>query len=326
MAGDWLQNWFGESRAAKVSESSEPPQISWLGPADNPWGVPVLDLRPMTLGMLSTSRDQQCAANALSFARDDGTGFIGVEPRVARRIAVGLHFRIDKVLADGALFLPGEMEHKWALYFHRGQIIFIRSWWRRVEAVADTRLTQNSLQIRTLRGAFLSEDEEPQFSVRVLDFLIRSHALDMVYPAPLPPGEETDLSRAALCCMSCFGSRARFATPHVLLKGTPEQPLRTYSLLHIAVARGDEARARRFLEAGVPPDLLGRDGLAPLHWALARNDNAMLGLLLESDRASRDGREGDCSLAPRACGITARRRSGAHPHLPGCFTRRSCDC
>jgi hypothetical protein len=173
------------------------------------------------------------------------------------------------------------MEHKWALYFHEGRILCIRSWLRQVEAVADARITGDSLEVTTLRGVFVSEDEEPQFTVRVLDFLLRSHALDMVYPAPLPPGAEQDPPRAALWCMSCFGNRAHFDTPHALAGGPPERPGRTHSLLHMAVARGDLAQVRRFLDAGVPADLLGRDGLAPLHWALARDDAAMLSLLLE---------------------------------------------
>src|SRR5262249_47213351 len=122
---------------------------------------------------------------------------------------------------------------------------------------------------------------EPQFTVRVLDFLLRSHALDLVYPAPLPPGLAEDPPRAALWCMSCFGNRAHFARPHALAASPPQQPLRTHSLLHIAVARGDATEVRRLLDAGVPPDLLARDGLAPLHWALARNDTALLSLLVE---------------------------------------------
>jgi ankyrin repeat protein len=115
----------------------------------------------------------------------------------------------------------------------------------------------------------------------VLDFLLRSYALDQMYPAPLPAGLEQDPHRAALWCMSCFGNRAHFATPHPVAAAPPEQSLRTHSLLHVAVARGDAAEVGRLLDAGVPADLLARDGLAPLHWAVARDDTAMLGLLLD---------------------------------------------
>jgi hypothetical protein len=119
--------------------------------------------------MRSASQNEQCAVNALSFSQDDGTSFNGVEPRVSRQIPVGLRFRIDRmVLADGALSIPNEMEHKWALYFHRGQIIFIRSWLREVVALAATRIAGDFLEVTTLRGAFVSEEEAAEFTVRVL--------------------------------------------------------------------------------------------------------------------------------------------------------------
>jgi ankyrin repeat protein len=84
-----------------------------------------------------------------------------------------------------------------------------------------------------------------------------------------------------LWCFSCFGNRALFATSHQLGGGPPDRPLRTDSLLHIAVARGDLAATHACLDAGIPVDFLARDGLAPLQWALVREGTAMLSLLLE---------------------------------------------
>ena len=281
MAWDSLKKWLRSGPGKDAVRGAEPPAVRWLGPDENPWGVPVLDVRPVTLGMISTTQHEQCAVNAMSFAQDDGTCFIGAEPKVPRGSAVGLKFRIDRFLADGALFLPTGMEHKWALYFHGGKIICIRSWKREVVAVADCRIAADLLEITDICGSIIPENDEPAFAVRVLDFLIRSHALDMIYPAPLPSGMESDPSLAAFWCMSCFGNRAHFATPHLLSENLPDKPLRTDSLLHISVARGDLADVKRLLDAGLPVDLLARDGLAPLHWALAREDTAMLSLLLE---------------------------------------------
>lgn len=102
------------------ASASQPRTVRWLEAADNPWCVWVLDLRPVTLHMLATSSDRKCAENALSFLQDDGTNFIGAEPAVDRTIKPSLRFRIGSVLADGALFIPTEMEHKWAMYYHRG--------------------------------------------------------------------------------------------------------------------------------------------------------------------------------------------------------------
>jgi ankyrin repeat protein len=113
-----------------------------------------------------------------------------------------------------------------------------------------------------------------------LDFLLRSHALNLVYPAPLLPGLEANPRTAALWCMSYFGKLAHFATPHVLSTEPPAEPLRSDSLLHMAVARGAAEKVRSHLEKGVPIDLRGRGGLAPLHWSVARDDAAMMTLLL----------------------------------------------
>ena len=111
-------------------------KVKWVEAADNPWGVRVLDVRQVTLGMLSSSRDPLCATNAVSYGQDDGTGFIGQTPPNQRTIDTNLRFRRDRLLADGALFIPNTMEHKWAIYFHQGRILFIRSWLRAVVAKA----------------------------------------------------------------------------------------------------------------------------------------------------------------------------------------------
>ena len=88
------------------------PEIPWLEAADNPWGIRVLDVRPVTLNMLAGSKDEQCAVNAMSYRQDDGTSFIGQEPPVSRSAEASLRFPIDRVLADGVLFVPREMEDR----------------------------------------------------------------------------------------------------------------------------------------------------------------------------------------------------------------------
>jgi len=257
------------------------PDIRWVEAADNPWGVRLLDVRPVTLTMLSTSGDPQCASNAVSFGQEDGTTFIGEAPPVARVVEANLRFPIDRLLADGVLFAPREMEHKWALFFHRGEIICVRSWLRRVHAVARVEQRQDHLAITQVRGTFGAEDEEPALTTRTLDYLLRSHALDTAYPAPIPAGMENDPKAAAMWCMSMFGNRASFATPHRFDRRDPERPLRSQSLLHIAVARGDARAIDDSLAAGMPIDLLAGDGLAPLHWAVGCDDVGIAALLVD---------------------------------------------
>jgi hypothetical protein len=184
MAWDKLKRFLGrqEENAPQI------PDVSWIEAADstNTWGVRVLDVRPVTLTLLSTSTDPQCASNAVSFGQDDGTSFIGEEPPVRRITEASLRFPIDRMLADGVLFAPSEMEHKWALFYHGGQIICVRSWLRKVKVVARVEQRQDHVEVTQVRGTFEAEDEEPQFTIRALDYLLRSHALNTVYPTPLP--------------------------------------------------------------------------------------------------------------------------------------------
>ena len=158
-----------------------------------------------------------------------------------------MRFPIDSILADGVLFAPSEMEHKWALFYHRGEIICVRSWLRKVQVIAHVEQGRNHVEITHVRGKFGVEDEEPDFTIRALDYLLRSHSLKSAYPAPLPTGMEASLESAAMWCMSMFGNRAWFATPHQFDRVDPDRPLRTHSLLHIAVARGEAPAIEEYL-------------------------------------------------------------------------------
>lgn len=255
-------------------------KVGWLKGTENPWNVRLLDVRGITLEMMSTTQDRTCAENAISFGGDDGTSFIGEQPASPRVALADLRFPIDRFLADGVLFTPVVMEHKWALFHHGGQVICVRSWTRRVHVVARVEVRGNEAVVVEIRGTFVADDEAPEYTARVLDYLLRSHALARVYPVPLPPGREADPHAAGLWCMSMFGNLASFATPDGIERSTPDAPLRTHSLLHIGVARGDHTMIARAVAAGVPPDLLAGDGLPPLTWALANDDLAVMAQLL----------------------------------------------
>src|SRR5690349_11413576 len=68
------------SQDKPVTSTKQAPELHWIEAADNPWGIRVLDVRPVTLNIVSTSTDPQCATNAVSFGNDDGLGFVGQAP------------------------------------------------------------------------------------------------------------------------------------------------------------------------------------------------------------------------------------------------------
>ena len=217
----------GTNGPSDHQRSPELPEFRWLNPDENPWGVRVLDVRPATLQLLSTSSDPQCAANAVSFGAEDGARFVGADLPVDRSAPVGLRYRIDQAIGDGVLFTPRVMEHKWALFYRQQQIFCVRSWTRLVHAVADVDVHEDFIWIYRIRGTLVGEDD-PSFSMRTLDFLLRSHPLDMNWPAALPPDVASDPHTAALWCFHWFGNRVQFATDAPVPYDVPEQPLRTY--------------------------------------------------------------------------------------------------
>lgn len=254
-------------------------QIPWIA-ADNPWGVPVLDVRPVTLGMLSASKDPQVASNALSYGGEDGHSFAGLPPAVDRTVEASLVFAIDRVLADGVLFTPQAMEDKWAVFVIDGRITCVRSWLRKVWVTADVRQAGDTAVVGPIHGAFIDADEAPALTVALLDCLLRNHALREVWPVPLPPGLAEDPRSAALWCMSMFGRRAMVATPHQVPRVQPVAPLRTHSRLHVALVQGNLEGAARELARGVPIDLCAADGLTTLQWAATRDDVEAMAWLL----------------------------------------------
>lgn len=274
----------GTSTGSRRASGNSLPTIPII-PADspdNPYKVPLLDVQPVTQHMLSTSQDPQCASNAISFRQEDGTCFIGMPPSDARVTEADLRYPVDPVLLDGAMYLPQEMEHKWALFYHGGKILFVRSWTRQVRVIAETRIENGLLTIPSISGVFADTAEPAEFTVRVVDYLLRTLVLEMGELAPIPPELFTAPEQAALFCMSMYGKHAKFATASAYTSPSPiPQPLRTYSLFHVALARGDRERVDKYLSQGVPFDLLAQDGFPPLFWAMARKEDDMILYLLE---------------------------------------------
>ena len=205
---------------------SQLPEIPWIDAADTPWGVPVLDVRAVTENMISTSADPECAANALSYGQDDGSGFEQDEPLVPRVIGAMIPFRVESPLPDAALFRPGVMEHKWAVFHRRGRILFVRSWTRKLHVIAELSQHEGYVEANRIQGVFTDPEESPLFTTMALDFILRSHALGMVYPAPLPEGMEQSPREAAMWCFQMFGNRALCATHAIIPIHMPEKALK----------------------------------------------------------------------------------------------------
>lgn len=257
-----------------------------------PWGVPVIDVQPLTQNVVSTSQDPSCAQNALSYTGEDGAELAAQTPPFSRIVQTFLRIPIDGVLADGIVCRPGAMEDKWAVYLHAGRLLFVRSWRRQVVADAGVNVADGVAVIGPVRGTFTDDDEQPEFTGRLLEYIVRDIALGEGLPTPLP-APFADYFAAATYCFSLVGSRARFATHLRPNLSAPARPLCAHTLIHIAAARGQAERIPGLVARGIPIAARGPDGLAAIHWSVGGDGIEVAAALLEAgtpvDLPSREG-------------------------------------
>lgn len=246
------------------------PVLPWLEASRNPWGIRLLNLRPVTLNMLSSSKDPLAAQNAVSYNGEDGSSFWGIRPDSTRVMETALAFVTEGRLEAGALFIPNKMEHKWAIYFDGITISFVRSWQRKVVVIARTSQQENVLTVDRIEGMF-TPDESPAFTKAVLVFLLISHSAKEIVPAPLPQSLSDDTYKAGLWAFSLYGNMAHVGVfgEDILATAQKPKPLRCHTLLHIAVARNQLDAVQKLVEEGSNINGLAGDGLAPLHWSIS---------------------------------------------------------
>jgi len=272
----FLKRIFG---GKKQPETTKADQLPWIEASGNQWKTRILDVRAVTQKMMSTSSDPQMATNAVSYGGEDGISFWEQSPLQDKEIRANISFMTDGPLAPGVLFIPRVMEHKWAIFFDGRQLIFVRSWMRKVFAVARTKQINNELIIESIRGELIP-DQSADFTIAVLRYLLISHALGEVVPAPLPAELATETQKAGLWAFSAYGKMAHYGIFDKNFVPATQKPLRSHSLLHIAVAKSQLEEIEQHVQNGIRLDYLAADGLAPLHWSIAPAGTASLEKLL----------------------------------------------
>ena len=264
-----------EKKETKKSEYN----LQWISPEQNPWNLKILDLRPISQNMLSTSKDPKMATNAISYGQEDGTTFKDYLPKSDRVISSNLTIPIDRKLEEGVLFNPSTMENKWAIYFMNNHLIFIRSWLREAFVVAKTVQENSQLKITEINGEF-TDNESSEMTKSILMFLLFSHSLNETIPAPIPKELSDDTDQAGMWAFSAYGNMAHLGYFGEDFKYKTNLKLRTHSLLHIAIARGEFDKINELLDRNVNVNCLAGDGLSTLQWAMT-TDSSILSLLLD---------------------------------------------
>ncbi|PSL29061.1 ankyrin repeat domain-containing protein [Chitinophaga ginsengisoli] len=273
---------FSKFFKKKEDKPAPPPQeenpLPWIAPENNPWRLHLLDLRPVADRMLSTSKDERMAQNAVSYGSEDGLVFLGQAPVIPVEMTANLTFPVDGQLYPGVLFTPEAMEHKWAIYFHDDKLIFVRSWMRQVYVVAQTRQENGMLIVESVQGSF--GEENPAHTLSILQFLMTGYVRNQIVPVPLPEEIKNDTRTAAMWSFSMFGKLAKVGVFDEQFKAQSDIPVRSHTLLHIAAAKGDLAAITSLHQKGYNLDARAGDGLTVLQWSISVEGTAVLEHLL----------------------------------------------
>ena len=79
---------------------------------ENPYNIPVIDLRGPIGNLTSYTTNKEYVANAVSYGCEDGLIFKKQKPHKSGKIKTSLFYPTDGYLVDGVLFNPREMEDK----------------------------------------------------------------------------------------------------------------------------------------------------------------------------------------------------------------------
>jgi hypothetical protein len=257
----FLKNIFcGEEESAPVVKKIE--KIT-----DSPWGVEVFDIQAIFDQIICTTTDQQQAENSMSYNSTDGHEFANEFPENKRESKVELSYPIRDKLYPGILFTPEAMEQKWAIFYHDNSLIFVRSWLREVFVRAETTIENNQLIINKIIGDF--DEDEPDLTPFILNYLMISHVFGEVFPVPIPGAFEDDIEDAADWAFTLFGNMAICISFEHEIKHEFRHPLSTITNLHIAVAKQDTEKIRKLIDEGMPIDVPCINGSTPLAWAVS---------------------------------------------------------
>lgn len=196
-----------------MPELDHPPGV-WLAPEQNRFGVRVLDCRAFCRVMISLSSDLTVARRFVELRREGGKHLRGAAPANLRRVAYPLSYALSRRLAapkEGPLFHAATMEDKWDIVLDGEWLIFARSWLGTPVYRAGVQFAKDEMRVSPIEFD-ADEITDPEFAVRQVDFLIKSHLLGAEVPHPLPSGFPEDSDRILIYSFKQYGRHAAYAT------------------------------------------------------------------------------------------------------------------
>jgi hypothetical protein len=194
-----------------MSQANPFADVRWLEPHESPFGIRVLDCRPFTTSMISSTKDSSITVRFATLRRSDGSEHRSAHPEDSVRIACSLSYNAGGGSNDGTLFRAERMEDKWDIFLHDGRLLFVRSWTGTLIFAASVSF-RDGRAIVTEIEACRPQADDPTRPIRVVDFLLKTHVHRVEWPHPLLQVPGNDVQALVLGSFSEFGRWARYGT------------------------------------------------------------------------------------------------------------------
>jgi hypothetical protein len=185
-----------------------PPNLAWLEPdSDNPFGIGVLDCRPITWNLVATTADPSVAESFASLRTSDGRDLIEAAIGGSVWIAASLTLPHDGSPLEGVVFKSDSMEVKWDIYLYDSTFLFARSWTGDLVYRAPAQIGPSAITIDRIECPASDPDIAPSH----VYFLLGSHAMGRVLPHRVPADIGRDPTKVATWSFALFGKMASYA-------------------------------------------------------------------------------------------------------------------
>jgi len=184
-------------------------KFRWYGPGpDNPFGVRLLDCRPLTQTVVATTTDRSVAERYNLLRGSDGKELINAGIPDSVRCSASLKFPHNGAALGGIVFKAPSMDVKWDIYIYDSVFLFARSWTGELKYRAFATVGPSEICVTEIE----CPASESKIAASHVYFLIGTHAMGRVLPHRLPEGASEDPMAMATLSFSLFGNLGCYAT------------------------------------------------------------------------------------------------------------------
>jgi hypothetical protein len=204
---------YGDYEPMQSSGQAVSDLLRWIEAEDNPFGMRVLDCRPLSLTTVSVTSKPEIASRFADLRRSTGKEYVGAAPPSSSRSECNLIYPAALEIKEGPLFKAMRFEDKWDIFLYDDLLYFSRSWTGILQFRARLEFSEKLVRLIWIESAQGERHAEPTSqAAKDVDFLIKSHLYRLEGPHSLPADVPDDPSIIAGFSISRYGRWASFAT------------------------------------------------------------------------------------------------------------------